>query len=581
MKGKRILIDGSFGDETRVAVVDSGVLQDYDREDIYFKQQKGDIYLAEITRVEYSLQAVFVVYGGDRHGFLPFADIHPDYWNIADNNLKDLSVVDFIKPSGFPSVRKELKIKVGQYVVVQVVREERGEKGVALTSYITLAGKYCVLLCNSNTGGGISRKVVNPQDRQFLRNKLQSLNIPRGMSVILRTAVKDDDGESIEKDYKYLTRLWDFILATAMNVTQPQFIHSEEDIIRRTVRDLTNSTISEIVVEGQVVFDKVKQSLEMIYGEKHLPIILHKGEPLFNKYKVNEQINELYNNKIVLPSGASMVIDITEALVAIDINSGKSHSETLEETALKVNLEATKEIARQIRLRDLAGIIVIDFIDMNEERNKRTLENAMWQATKDDRAKVQIAKISPFGLLELSRQRLSASQRERINEVCPCCAGTGKIKSKDLVAMNIIRDIKNIILVDKINVITLTTNEDLMNHIVNYRRKEISKLEEVYKVFIILEVEKGFADNDYTFRKRKQLTEEEKLRLLNKQEIEVDIIESLADFRINEANKQPTTKKSTKKVSSRRLSIKKQNTDVVKTEKSGFFGKLKKLFDKK
>jgi ribonuclease E len=584
MSNKKILIDGMFKDETRVAVVYDGVIQDYDREDIYFKQQKGNIYLAQVTRVEHSLQAAFVQYGGDKHGFLPFSDIHPDYLSIPEDKKKDLTTLNFINPNINPNSQptKDSKIKEGQYIIVQVVKEERGEKGVSLTSYITIAGKYCVLLCNSNTGGGISKKVVNPKQRQDLRDKLQNLNVPSGMSVILRTAVKEGEDDSIEKDYKYLSKLWDFIVAVACSLKEPSFIHSEEDVIKRTIRDITNNTFDEIVVEGQDAYNSVKQSLEMIYGENHIPLTLHKGKPIFSEYKIDEQISELYNNKIILQSGASIVMDITEALVAIDINSGKSiKGENIEETALKTNIEAAKEIGRQIKLRDLAGIIVIDFIDMDIDKNRRAVENAMWQATRNDRARVQIAKISQFGLLEMSRQRLNASHRERINEVCPCCNGVGYIKSKDLVALNIIRDIKHNILNEQIKVITVTTNKEMLDYLINYRRREITQLEVGYGVFVFLEVENGIIDNNYNIRKRKHLTEDEEKRLKNKQDIEIDVIESLAEYRENkQKQKQQIKQQRLKQFKNHKKQYINKNNEVQKT-KSGFLNKVKYFFKKK
>ncbi|MDR3290178.1 MAG: Rne/Rng family ribonuclease [Rickettsiales bacterium] len=537
---KKILIDGVFKEETRIAVVDNGILQDYDREDIYFKQQKGNIYLAEVTRVEHSLQAAFVIYGGDRHGFLPFADIHPDYYDAPEDKLKDLSVLKFFNNSDESGVIKEqpkYKIKVGQLIVIQVLKEERGEKGVAVTTYVTLAGKYCVLMCNSGGNGGVSRKVINSQERKFLRDKITSLNVPKGMSIILRTAVKEGDEETIEKDYNYLTRLWNFILATANTEKKPMFLHSEEDVIKRTIRDIVNKTTEEILVEGTDTYNKVKQSVDMIYVNGGIKVTQYKEKlPLFYEYKVEEQLIKMYENKVLLPSGASLVIDVTEALIAIDINSGKSNhnNNNIEDTAYKTNVEAAKEIGRQLKLRDLAGLIVVDFIDMEDDKHKRSLENIMRQATNDDRARIQIARISQFGLLEMSRQRLVANQREKINEICPCCQGSGKVKSIDLMSMSILRDIRYAITTDKVDVLTIETTKELVKYLTNFRKNEIVRIEKHYEVTIFIEVNDSLSDNNFIIRKRQHLTDDEKDKLNNRQEMELDtVIEDVNNHRKN------------------------------------------------
>ncbi|MDR2526861.1 MAG: Rne/Rng family ribonuclease [Rickettsiales bacterium] len=556
---KKVLIDGIFSDEKRVALIENDILQDYDREDVFFRQKRGDIYLAEVTRVEHSLQAAFVNYGGDRHGFLPFSDIHPDYLGIPDNLKKDLSALNFFNNVDTQR-NKTGTVKEGQYLLVQVLKEERGEKGVALTTYITLASKYCILLCNVAKGGGISKKITDPSERKVLKEKLLKLNIPRNMSVILRTAVNEDENNSIEKDLSYLMRLWEYILTLAKNSKKPIFLHSEEDILKRAIRDIINTSVSEVIVEGEETFNSLKKSLSLFYKDEEIKLVKYSGaEPLFHKYNIENQINNLYNNRILLQSGVSLVIDQTEALITIDINSGGSnHDGDLENTALKTNLEAASEIGRQLKLRDLGGLVVIDFIDMEVEQHKREVEDAMRLATAHDRARIKIAKISQFGLLEMSRQRLNATQREKISKVCQYCGGSGKMKSVDLVSMNILREIKSIILNKEIEVVTISSTKDMIYHLSNFRKAELLNLENAYKVTIFLSVDESLVDNEYNVRKRKKLTHEEQDCLKHKQimEVDSDIIDGI----------HPLIDDSSKKREQKTQVVKKNNNKMRKKE---------------
>lgn len=582
---KKILIDGAFKEETRVALLSDGVLEDYDREDFNFKQLKGNIYLAKITRIEPSLQAAFIEYGGEKHGFLPFSDVHPDYYNISKEEIKDLKKVKFFQNNEVHGPNKEEStenvqeaeghtdlensssekienetnsteqltfstedennnmeianypvdeeaetgrgnhdysqykiedvLKEGQFVLVQVLKEERGNKGVAMTTYISLAGKYCVLMVNSPERGGVSKKVNNINDRKVLKSILRSLNVSPDKSIILRTAGVGKKPEEILKDYLYLVRLWNAIRDTALESKAFTFIHAEDDIIKRTIRDLYTDDVDEVVVEGDEVYKLVKGLLKIIETDSNPNLRLHNDKtPLFQRYSVENQLLELYNNKVNLPSGGSIVIDQTEALVAIDVNSAKAIKEKgVEEMATATNIEAAKEIAKQLKLRDLAGLVVIDFIDMFEIKNRRLVEKAMRDAMMSDRARIQIARLSAFGLMELSRQRLGASFMERTSEVCPRCKGKGKVKAKEIIAMSILRAIKYATLDKQINIITVETTTELANYLLNFKRKTICQIEKDYNVFIFIEENSTMEDNNYNLKKRKGLTPDEKKEL--------------------------------------------------------------------
>ena len=592
---KKILIDGAFKEETRVALIENDVLQDYDREDFNFKQLKGNIYLAKITRIEPSLQAAFIDYGGDRHGFLPFSDIHPDYYNIPQDGIRDLKEVKFFQnndnleeleksniqleneqetktaeetstevnsddnteehehldvsknnnddddgievipnysvdeeagdnnnSNDYNQYKIEDVIKEGQYVLVQVLKEERGNKGVAMTTYISIAGKYCVLMVNSPERGGVSKKVTNLNDRKILKSILRSLNVPHDKSIILRTAGVGKKPEEILKDYLYLIRLWNAIKEATLESKAPAFIHAEDDIIKKTIRDLYTDDVDEVLVEGSDVFKSVKGLIKIISNNSHDTVakLYTEKVPLFQKYNIESQLLDLYNNKVNLPSGGSIVIDQTEALVAIDVNSGKATKEkNVEEMATATNIEAANEIARQLKLRDLAGLVVIDFIDMFELKNRRIVEKAMRDAMSTDRARIQIARLSIFGLMELSRQRLGASFMERTSEVCPRCKGKGKIKSKEIVALSILRSIKYATTDKQINVITVETTPDLSHYLLNFKRKDIAQIEKDYNVYIFIEENESIDDNNYNIKKRKGLTNDEKKDLEPQQKL--------------------------------------------------------------
>ncbi|GDX36049.1 hypothetical protein LBMAG18_05600 [Alphaproteobacteria bacterium] len=557
-----IIIDGAYREEKRIAVLQNGNLQDFDREAIAIKQIKGNIYLAKVTRVEASLQACFVDYGSDRHGFLPFADIHPDYYQISEaerQKLRDLNShqnqnrndeddssyqansqnrdhnsIDEDKEesisTGSYSVEDETAgyqgnihsiykryniqevIKTNQLILVQVVKEERGNKGASMTSYISIAGKYCVLMANTPNKGGVSKKVDNFRDRKILRSILNEINVGNDRSIIIRTAGVGKKPEDIKRDCEYLNRLWDSIKETSLNSKAPAFIHAEDDLIRRCIRDVYNETIEEVIVEGREAFEIVTNFVKLTMPSHVHNIKLHDDRiPIFNKYRVEQQISALYEKQINLPSGGSIVIDHTEALVAIDVNSGRSTKESgIEETAYNTNLEACREIAKQLRIRDLAGLIVIDFIDMYDQKNRRNIERALRDALQNDRARIQLGRISVFGLLEMSRQRLGASFFETITEPCKHCGGTGYVRSVEILAVSILRAVRHACSDRQAGVIYIYTSSQTIAYIMNYKKNEIVATEKNYHIHIFMHPSEDIGSQGFTLKKRKNLSDEEK-----------------------------------------------------------------------
>jgi ribonuclease E len=559
MKNKTIIIDAAHREETRVAVLENGILQDFDREAIAIKQIKGNIYYARVTRVEPSLQACFVDYGSDRHGFLPFSDIHPDYYQISesekqrlkettqpvkveeedsaphhhqnqrnDDNRSDedeesvttgsYSVED--ETAGYQgnihSVYKRYNIqyviKSGQFILVQVAKEERGNKGASMTTYISIAGKYCVLMANTPNKGGVSKKVDNFRDKKILRSILSEINIPTDQSVIIRTAGVGKRPEEIRRDYEYLNRLWENIREASKSSKSPTFIHAEDDVIRRCIRDVYNEQVSEVVVEGNEAFETVTNFVKLTMPGAPDNIKLHDERiPVFNKHKVEQQISALYEKQIYLPSGGSIVIDHTEALVAIDVNSGRATKESgVEETAFSTNLEAVKEIARQLRLRDLAGLVVIDFIDMYDQKHRRNVERALRDELQNDRPRIQLGRISVFGLMEMSRQRLGASFFETITEPCKHCSGTGYVRSVEILAVSILRTIRHTCADKQAGVIYVYTNPETIAYMLNYKKNDILSTEKNYDIHIFMHQSDDVGVHGFNIKKRKSLSDEER-----------------------------------------------------------------------
>ncbi|MDR1236586.1 MAG: Rne/Rng family ribonuclease, partial [Holosporaceae bacterium] len=465
---KSMLIDSAHAEEIRVAVVDGDKLDKFDFETPSKTQVKGNIYLAKIVRVEPSLQAAFVDYGGDRHGFLSFSEIHHDYFQIPVGDRQDLenhiqnAVSALLAEAGESAQELDPKeisklryqfyrrykiqevIKKRQIMLVQVTKEERGNKGAALTTYISLAGRYCVLMPNTAKGSGVSRKVVNHEDREKLKKIIADFKMENG-SVLIRTAGIGHPKTEIIKDFNYLKKMWDEIRETTVKSTAPYLIHEEAGIIKRAIRDLYSRDIDSIFVEGEEGYKTAKSFVKKIMPSHVKKVKQYSDEklPLFAKFKISEQINQIYSTRVDLPSGGYLVINTTEAMISIDVNSGKATRErNIAETALKTNLEAVAEIARQCRLRDLAGLIVVDLIDMTEKRNNSQVERCLRDALREDKAKIQVGTISNFGLLEFSRQRLRSSIVDANMITCPHCNGIGSVWSNESVAIQVLRKIE-------------------------------------------------------------------------------------------------------------------------------------------
>lgn len=582
----RMLIDARHREETRVAVTQGNRIEEFDFESAEHKQLKGNIYLAKVTRVEPSLQAAFVEYGGNRHGFLAFSEIHPDYYQIpkedrdallreeaehaaeaamrAEEDLDELEgdVADVEyhddddhrgthaesphdedgddhhdgdaeegaegseegseegkddrgdrrgrgrgrnnrKGGGRgrgrrddddsenrTSLRRRYKIqdviRRRQVMLVQVVKEERGNKGAALTTYLSLAGRYCVLMPNTMHGGGISRKISNGADRRKLKAMVDELNLPPTMGCIVRTAGMSRTKTEIKRDFDYLARVWDEIRETTLGSSAPALIHSDSDLVKRAIRDIYHKDIEEVLVEGDEGYKAAKQFMKLLMPS-HARRVKQYADPvsLYQRYGVEDQLAGMLNPVVQLKSGGYLVINPTEALVSIDINSGRSTREhNIEQTALSTNLEAAHEIARQLRLRDMAGLVVIDFIDMDHGSNVRKVERAMKDALKNDRARIQIGRISGFGLMEMSRQRLRTGVLEASTRPCPHCEGTGLVRTASSAGLSALRLIEEEAARGKGSKITLRASQEATFYLLNEKRRELREIEELYGVSV-------------------------------------------------------------------------------------------------
>ncbi|KIM00766.1 Cytoplasmic axial filament protein CafA and Ribonuclease G [Paramagnetospirillum magnetotacticum MS-1] len=567
---KRMLIDATHPEETRVVVVNGTRLEELDVETSTKRQLKGNIYLAKVVRVEPSLQAAFVEYGGNRHGFLAFSEIHPDYFQIpvadrqallaaqraevmreATNDRDDAepvgeghlaaeavaeqtdgSTVEDAPSetgengengengeSGSDNGRSQRKrnvetvggdddvenerrrarllrnykiqevIKRRQIMLVQVVKEERGNKGAALTTYLSLAGRYCVLMPNTARGGGVSRKIVSATDRRRLKSIANEMDIPDGMAVIIRTAGSERSKTEIKRDYEYLLRMWDSVRELTLKSSAPALVYEEASLIKRSIRDLYSRDIDEVLVDGDEGYRLAKDYMRMLTPSHAKKVQPYKDPvmPMFHRYQVEAQLDAMHSPVVQLKSGGYIVISQTEALVAIDVNSGRATKERhIEETALKTNMEAADEVARQLRLRDLAGLIVIDFIDMEENRNNHAVERRLKEALKNDRARIQVGKISAFGLLELSRQRLRPSLQETTFSPCPHCGGTGLVRSVESAAVHILRAIEEEGIRRRSSEVTVYVSSAIALYILNQKRSALAAIEERYEFDVFL-----------------------------------------------------------------------------------------------
>ncbi|MEQ8665928.1 MAG: Rne/Rng family ribonuclease [Rhodospirillales bacterium] len=544
MSTKKMLIDGAHAEETRVVIVSGNRLEDFDVEVESRRQLKGNIYLAKVTRVEPSLQAAFVDFGGNRHGFLAFSEIHPDYYQIpvadraalleeqraaeaeaeaaeqaeddGDNHGSVETVggneVDDeveVRRSTTP-VRRNYKIqeviKRRQILLVQVVKEERGNKGAALTTYVSLPGRYCVLMPNTARGGGVSRKIANGADRRKLKTFMNDLDIPTGMAVIVRTAGAKRTKAEIKRDYEYLLRLWTQIRDTTMESIAPCLIYEEGNLIKRAIRDLYTKDIDEIIIEGTEAYRMAKDFMKLLIPSHAKRVQPYKEDdvPLFHRYQVESQLDAMHDHVVPLRSGGYLVLNQTEALVAVDVNSGKATRErNIEETALNTNMEAADEIARQLRLRDLAGLVVIDFIDMEVNRNNSRVERQLKEAMKTDRARIQIGRISPFGLLELSRQRLRPSLMETSSEPCAACGGTGHRRSVGSAALSVVRAIEEEALKRRSSALTVYVAGDVALYILNHKRAVLADIEQRYEIGVTLEADDTLIPPDHRMERVK------------------------------------------------------------------------------
>ena len=587
----RLLIDATHPEETRVVVVSGTRLEEFDCESAARKQLKGNIYLAKVTRVEPSLQAAFVDYGGNRHGFLAFGDIHPDYYQIpfedrqalleeraaenaergmrefggdegpaqrAEPSTSDAPAESQAEAAGDdraaplpetiggdsgdsgesgesePNERREARVRnepaqpdgahsdghepleqpetVGgdetesyvprrhsrrykiqevikrrQVLLVQVVKEERGSKGAALTTYLSLAGRYCVLMPNTARGGGVSRKITTTTDRKRLREIIDGLEVPDGMGLIVRTAGQQRTKADIRRDYEYLLRMWDNVRELTLQSTAPALVYEEASLIKRSIRDLYRSDVDAVLVEGEEGYKQAKSIMRMLMPSHAKRVQRYEERiPLFHRYQVEQQLDLMHSPRVQLRSGGYIILNSTEALVAIDVNSGRSTRErNIEETAVKTNLEAAEEVSRQLRLRDLAGLIVIDFIDMEEGRNNRAVERRLKECLKGDRARIQVGRISAFGLLELSRQRLRPSLLETSTETCPTCGGSGLIRSTESAALHVLRAIED----DGIKGSALLTVEappKVAIYLLNQKRNTLADLERRFGLLVTI-----------------------------------------------------------------------------------------------
>ena len=590
---KKLLIDAAHPEETRVVVAQSAQTHDFDFESNEKTQITGNIYLAKVTRVEPSLQAAFLDYGGNRHGFLAFSEIHPDYYQIplADKEAllaeqlevaqsireKEMTIINAQEADNATTVkapslegsvelssRDELNsnynstidnedknnsseileedpftekrpfqrkykiqevIKVRQILLVQVIKEERGNKGAALTTYLSIAGRYCVLMPNTSRGGGISKKITLLKDRIKLKKIIDDLDLKPNSGLIIRTAGGNRTKTEIKRDYEFLLKAWESIREQTLSSIAPALIHAEGNLIKRAIRDLYDRDIKEIIIEGDAAYKEAKAYLKLLMPSHAKYVKKYDGKvPIFSFYEVENYLQEMFNPIVQLKSGGYIVIGITEALVAIDVNSGKATKErSIEETALKTNLEAASEIARQLKLRDLAGLIVIDFIDMEERKNNIAVEKKIRDCISLDRARIQIGRISSFGLLEMSRQRLRPGMLESTTTPCLFCHGTGSTRSDESLALQILRDLdKEGSAIKMKDTLVVKAPVQTANFLINNKREHMLVIENRYQIRVELHAETNLISPNYSIEKpfndkrRKKITDDNKAKAKNK-----------------------------------------------------------------
>ena len=481
---KRILINATQPEELRVAMVDGQRLYNFDIETAARKQTKSNIYKGKITRLEQSLEAAFVDYGSERHGFLPLKDIARSYFKKSEaiDDSTETAATESYSRANVKNLLRE-----GQDLIVQVDKEERGSKGAALTTFISLAGRYLVLMPNNPRAGGVSRRIEG-EDRTEAREVMNSLELPDGMGVILRTAGVGKSAEELRWDLEYLLQLWSAIENAAQQRIAPFLIYQESNIIIRAIRDYLREDIGEILVDDEEIYNEAAEFMRQVMPQHVEKVKLYKDKvPLFSRFQIESQIETAFQREVKLPSGGAIVFDHTEALVAIDINSARATKGVdIEETALNTNLEAVEEVARQLRLRDVGGLVVIDFIDMLSHRNQREVEGRLKESLKMDRARVQVGRISRFGLLEMSRQRLRPSLGESSQVVCPRCSGQGTIRSVESLSLAILRLIEEEAMKENTSRIIAQVPVDVATYLLNEKRQSIYDIEARQKIHILL-----------------------------------------------------------------------------------------------
>lgn len=631
---KKIIIDATFPEETRVALLDkNNNIENIEISSSSRKFLKGNIYLAKITRVEPSLQAAFVDYGNEKAGFLPFSEIHPDYYHSITKDKKEQSAIGspietsqitsedlqetkphltlpdeiildktalMVENDMMPDINIEAceddidrvsdeqdandhrrfkiqeVIKKGQVLLVQVTKEERGNKGAALTTYISLAGKYCVLMPNTSSQNGISRKISNADERKRLKriiNELSQNSSSKTYSIIARTAGLGHTTIELKKDYDYLAKLWNKIRETTLQCSAPSFVHQEDGILLKTIRDMFDHHVKEFWVHGKMAYNEcVKFAQEMMPTEAKKIKEYKNKSPIFTKYEIEAQLANLYQPIAHLPSGGYIVINPTEALISIDVNSGKATSENnIEEMALKTNIEAAKEIAKQVKLRDLSGLIVIDFIDLSENKNKKLLERYLWEAFSRDKARIQTSPISAFGLLEMSRQRLKPTFLEMNSDICEHCSGKGIVRSKEANAMLILRTIENEIHNSSYYMVNVYGIASSILTLLNEKRAEISSIEQRHNIKLNFYIDRDATSDSYSIEKIKapsknQLAEKDHLPKLDFSSEVYGADEAIAatvDSNIDEAIKTDQAKEP----SSKKRKINRHRRRIVKSKK--------------
>jgi ribonuclease E len=557
-----MLFNATHSEELRVAIVDGQKLIDLDIESSTYQQKKGNIYKARITRVEPSLEAAFVDYGSERQGFLPLKEISRIYFKDYDQKT----------PMGQVMIKDV--IKEGQELIVQVEKEERGAKGAALTTFISLAGRYLVLMPNNPRGGGISRRIEG-EERAEMREAMAQLNIPQDYSVIIRTAGIGRNAEELQWDLDYLTQLWEAISKAAGERPAPFLIYQESNLVIRAIRDYLRSDIGEIMIDNPEIFERAQRFMQQVMPQTLSKLKLYQDEtPLFSRYQIEHQIEAAFAREVRLESGGALVFDKTEALVTIDVNSARAtKGADIEETAFNTNLEAADEVARQLRLRDLGGLIVIDFIDMTPARNQREVENRLTEALKVDRARVQVGRISRFGLLEMSRQRLRPSLGESSAIVCPRCEGRGHIRTVQSLALHVLRSVQEEAMKENTAALHVHLPVDTATFLLNEKRYEINAIETRLGTPVLIIPDPSMETPHYHVRRLRSEEYDEEIDIPS---YEVELVEEEEDEPRHHGSR-PAPQPQTEKAAVRDIAHTAPPPPTPGKVASGFFSRLLKL----